>query len=252
MKEVQSCAYTGCSKKTGPAYVFSHPDFNFIPMKLKFYEMSTERIIKETMLNQELHNRIFCVKNYYKCGSVKKISEQFHTFFEIDRELHKQVIQDWVSKFETYGTAVNLNKKSSDSFSHSGRSRTRSKLQRWYRNLLSGAQNDRFGVAAKSLNLSMSTGRKVIVVDLNKQPYRMQIKQKLTVADKKDMAEKMAEKNQKCEWSGCQPLAFFPQGYLTDRVFANKPKNISEVKVSISEEIRASSNFQVCLQKRNC
>ena len=27
---------TGCSKKTGPAYVFSHPDYNFITMKLKF------------------------------------------------------------------------------------------------------------------------------------------------------------------------------------------------------------------------
>ena len=46
----------------------------------------------------------------------------------------------------------------------------------------------------------MSTGKKVIVVDLNKYPYRIQTKQKLTVADKKDMAEKMAEKNQKFEW----------------------------------------------------
>ena len=87
--------------------------------------MSAERITKETIPNWELHHHIFCVKNYYKCGSVKKISEQFHTFFEIDRELHKSVIQDWVSKFETYGTAVNLNTKSSDRFSHSGRPRTR-------------------------------------------------------------------------------------------------------------------------------
>ena len=78
-----------------------------------------------TISNWEIHHRIFCVKNYYKCGSVKKISEQFHTFFEIDRELHKLVIQDWVSKFEMYGTAVNLNKKFSDRFSHSGRPRTR-------------------------------------------------------------------------------------------------------------------------------
>ena len=87
--------------------------------------MSAERITKETIPNWELYHRIFCVKNYYKCGSVKKISEQFHTFFEIVRELHKSVIQDWVSKFETNGTAVNLNKKSSDRFSYSGRPRTR-------------------------------------------------------------------------------------------------------------------------------
>ena len=26
----------GVPKKTGPAYVFSHPDYNFIPMKVRF------------------------------------------------------------------------------------------------------------------------------------------------------------------------------------------------------------------------
>ena len=89
--------------------------------------MSAEGITKETIPNWELHHRIFRVKNYYKYGLVKKISEQFHTFFEIDRELHESVIQDWVSKFETYGTGVDFNKKSSDRFSHSGRPRTRTK-----------------------------------------------------------------------------------------------------------------------------
>ena len=52
---------------------------------------------------------------------------------------------------------------------------------------------------SQSLNLSMSTGRKVIVADLKKYPYRMQTKQKLIVANKKDMAEKMAEKDQEFE-----------------------------------------------------
>ena len=79
---------------------------------------------------------------------------------------------------------------------------------------------------------------KVIVADLNKYPYRIQTK-KLTLADKKDMAEK----NQKFERAphslDFSPQTFFLWGYLKDRVFANKPKNISEVKVSISEEIRA-------------
>ena len=41
-----------------------------------------------------------------------KISEQFHTFFEIDREPHKSVIQDWVSKFETRATRLTLTKNS--------------------------------------------------------------------------------------------------------------------------------------------
>ena len=52
---------------------------------------------------------------------------------------------------------------------------------------------------SQSLNLSISTGRKGNVTDLNKYPYRIQTKKKLAVADKKDMAGKMAEKNQKFE-----------------------------------------------------
>ena len=34
---VQLAVIQGVPKKTGPAYVFSHPDYNFIPMMLKFY-----------------------------------------------------------------------------------------------------------------------------------------------------------------------------------------------------------------------
>ena len=77
-------------------------------MKLKFCDMSAERITKETIPNWELHRLIFRVKNYYKCGSVKKISRQFHTFFETDRELYKSVTQDWVSKFEICGYSANF------------------------------------------------------------------------------------------------------------------------------------------------
>ena len=162
--------------------------------------MSVERITKKTLLNWELHHRIFCVKNWYKCGSVKRISEHFHIFFEINRELHKSVIQDWVSKCQTYGTAVNLNKKSTDRFSLSGRPRTRTQqivvmLQECVERSLKRSLRRR----SQSLNLRMSTGRKVIEADLNKYPYRIQTKQKLTVADKKDKAEKVVEKNQKFE-----------------------------------------------------
>ena len=153
--------------------------------------MPAERFIKETIPNCLLHHRIFCVKSYYKCGSVKKISEQFHTFFDVDRELHKSVIQDWISKFETCRTTVNLNKKSSDRFSHFGRPRTRTQqVVEMVQESVERSPKRSFRCRSQSLNLSMSTGRKVIVADLNKYPYRIQTKQKLTVADKKDMAEK--------------------------------------------------------------
>ena len=141
--------------------------------------------------NWEHHHRIFCVKNYYKCGSVKKISEQFHTFFEVDRELHKSVIQDWVSKSETYRTAVNLNKKSSDRFSYSGRPRTRTQqIVEMVQESVEWSPKRSLRRRSQSLNLNMLTGRKLIVADWNKYPYCTQTQQKLTVADKKDMAEK--------------------------------------------------------------
>ena len=111
-------------------------------------------------------------------------------------KLHKSVTQDWVSKFETYGTAVNLNKKSFDRFSHSGRPRTRThQIVEMTQESVERSQKRSLRRRSQSLNLSISTGRKVNVTDLNKYPYRIQTKQKLTVADKKDMAEK----NQKFE-----------------------------------------------------
>ena len=131
--------------------------------------MSAERITKETIPNWELRHRIFCVKNYYKCGSVKKILEQFHTFFEIDRELHKSVIQDRVSKFETYVTAVDLNKKSYDRFSHSGQPRTRSQQNvEMAQESVERSPKRSLRRRSQSLNLSMSTGMKVIVADFMK------------------------------------------------------------------------------------
>ena len=169
--------------------------------------MTAERIAKETMPNWELHHRIFCVKSYYKCGLVEKISVRFHTFFEIDRELHKSVIQDWVSKFETYGTTVNLDKKSSDRFSHSGRPTTRTQqIVEMIQESVERSPKRSLRRRSQSLNLSMSPGRKVIVEDLNKYPYRIQRKQKLTVADKKDMADK----NQRFERAPHSP-DFSPQ-----------------------------------------
>ena len=51
--------------------------------------MSAERITKETIPNWELHHGKVRVKNYYKYDSVKKISEQFHTFFEIENFINQ-------------------------------------------------------------------------------------------------------------------------------------------------------------------
>ena len=139
--------------------------------------MTAERITKETIPNWELHHRIFYAKNYYKYGSVKKISEQFHTFFEVDGELHKSIIQDWVSKSETCRTTIILNKKSSDRFNHSGRPRTRTQqIVEMVQQSVERSPKRSLRCRSQFLNLFMSTGRKVIVADLNKYPYRIETK----------------------------------------------------------------------------
>ena len=95
--------------------------------------------------------------------------------------------------------------------SHSGRPRTRrQQIVEMIRESVERSPKRSLRRRSQSLNLSMSTGKKVIVEDLSKYPYRIQTKQKLTVADKKDMADKMADKNQKFERAP-RSLDFSPQ-----------------------------------------
>ena len=84
----------------------------------------------------------------------------------VDRELHKSAIQHWVSKFETYKTAVNLNKKSFNRFSHShfGRPRTRTQqIVEIVQESVERSPKRSLRRRSQSLNLSLSTGRKEIV-----------------------------------------------------------------------------------------
>ena len=81
--------------------------------------------VKTAMPNWELQHRIFCVKWYFKCGSFKKIKEQFRAFFGLDKAPEKPIIQRWVKKFETLGTVGNINSKSVNRTSHSGRPKCR-------------------------------------------------------------------------------------------------------------------------------
>ena len=63
----------------------SHPDFIFSLINIIFLEMVDTTPVKTAMPNWELRHRIFCVKWYFKCGSFKKIKEQFGAFFGLDK-----------------------------------------------------------------------------------------------------------------------------------------------------------------------
>lgn len=154
--------------------------------------------VKTAMPNWELQHRIFCVKWYFKCGSFKKIKEQFRAFFGLDKAPEKPIIQRWVKKFETLGTVGNINSKSVNRTSHSGRPKCRTQeVIDKVRESVEQSPKRSLRKRCQSLDLSFETCRRVIVEDLKKYPYRIQTKQKLTVADKtkrKAMADKMLEK----------------------------------------------------------
>ena len=65
--------------------------------------------------------RIYCVKLYYKLHSYTSVQENFSQDFEEPKPPSKSVIFGWIKKFEQEGTVKNLNSKSNDRLSHSGR-----------------------------------------------------------------------------------------------------------------------------------
>ena len=134
---------------------------------------------------------------YLKCGSFKKIKEQFGAFFGLDKAPEKPIIQRWVKKF---GTVGNLNSKSVNRTSHSGRPKSRTQdVIDIVRESVEQSPKRSLRKRCKYLDLSFETCGRVIVEGSKKYPnypYRIQTN-KLTVADKtkrKAMADKMLEK----------------------------------------------------------
>ena len=94
-----------------------------------FSEMLAVTKLKNDKPNWELQHRIFCVKNNNKCYAYDKISEQFHTLFEMDilapsnKVIHDSMTGLLILKW--FGIVINLTRKSPDRLSHSGRPRAR-------------------------------------------------------------------------------------------------------------------------------
>ena len=67
----------------------------------------------------------FCFEKYFEVKSYKAISEDFMTHLPNHKPLYKSLIIYWVSKFRSFGTVENFNRKIPDRQSHSGRKRIR-------------------------------------------------------------------------------------------------------------------------------
>ena len=95
------------------------------------------------------------------------------------------VIFGWINKFEQEGTVKNLNSKSDDRLSHSGRKtiRTDEVIEAVRQSVLNSPKRST-RKRCQLVGLSRTTLRRVLHDDLKQYPYRIQLHQKLVTADK--------------------------------------------------------------------
>ena len=79
----------------------------------------------QKMPNWVLQHRIFCVEHYFRTSSYESVKTQFRTSFQTEVAPDKSLIYRWVEKFRKHGTVQNLNSKSDDRQTHSGRPKKR-------------------------------------------------------------------------------------------------------------------------------
>jgi len=92
------------------------------------------------------------------------------------------MIYRWVNKFRTHGTVHNLNRKDTNSQSHSGRaksSRTPHNVPA-VRDSVVHTPSKSARQRSLELGINRESVRRILIADLHMYPYRIQIKQKLT------------------------------------------------------------------------
>ena len=152
-------------------------------------------------------------------------------------------IYRWVSKFRTHGTLQKLNRKDTNRQSHSGRP----KLSRSPQNI--GAVRDSVvrspskSVRRRSQELGSNreTVHRILIADLNLNPFRIQIKQKLTPDD-------MTKRVIMCQWF-CDKIDVVPD-FLDNVWFSNELHFLLSGYVNFKNNIYwGSTPPEHCLQK---
>ena len=146
--------------------------------------------------------RVWCIQRYIETKSLVKTQTEFLHVFEKEFFPTKSAIFKMVKKFQSEGTVENLNSKSKDRFTHSGRkSLCTSQVISSVRESVEQSPKRSTRKRCQSLSISRSTMMRVIKKDLGMFPYRIQIHQKLSSDDKikrLEMAKVLAEKIEKC------------------------------------------------------
>ena len=128
--------------------------------------------------------KIFIVEAYFRQKSIHAVQLQFKERFRCEFLVHSMIYR-WVNKFRTHGTVHNLNRKDTSRQSYSGRpksSRTPHNIAA-VRNSVVRSPSKSVRRRSQELGINRESMRRILIAGLNLYPYKIQIKQKLTLDD---------------------------------------------------------------------
>jgi len=126
--------------------------------------------------------KIFIVEAYFRQKSIHAAQLQFKERFGCREFPVHSMIYRWVNKFRTHETVHNFNRKDTNRQSHSRRpksSRTPHNVAA-VRDSVVHSPNKSVRRRSQELGINQESVRRILIADLHKYPYRIQIKQKLT------------------------------------------------------------------------
>ena len=216
--------------------------------------------------------KIFIVEAYFRQKSIHAAQLQFKERFRCREFPVHSMIYRWVNKFRTHGTVHNLNRKDTSRQSYSGRP----KSSRTPHNVAavrdSVVRSPSKSVRRRSQELgSQALGRRREVVRVlqwfqqdGATPHTS--KESLAWLQQR-FPDRLISRRCDPQWSpyspDLNPPDFYLWGYLKNRVYANNPQSIPDLKAAITAAIRAipreecgrvienfARRIQVCLQRR--
>lgn len=132
--------------------------------------------------------RSFCVKTYLESGSIVLTQRRYRRVHGKNCKVPSDtIIRKWVSKVEQFGTLFNLNAimQKSPSPTHSGRPKSIRSEQNIETVRESVVTSPYESIEKRSchVGLSKSSVRRILISDLGLHPYRIPLKQRLTLTD---------------------------------------------------------------------
>ena len=187
--------------------------------------------------------KIFIVEAYFRQKSIHAAQLQFKERFRCREFPVHSMIYRWVNKFRTHGTVHNLNRKDTSRQSYSGRpksSRTPHNVAA-VRDSVVRSPSKSVRRRSQELGINRESVRRILIADLNLYPYRIQIKQKLTLDD-------MRKRVIMCQWF-CDKIDAVPD-FLDNVWFSDEAHFLLSGHVNSKNNIFwGSTSPEHCLQR---